>query len=61
MTSVCSKIRVTLIFNVVTFDAEPIGAMNIHPPSSVIVSARLRPMVKLARWLFQRHRHAFDE
>ena len=42
-------------------DAPPVRAQDLDPPRYVIVSARVSPMVELARWLFERHRIPFEE
>ena len=36
-------------------------AEDLDPPRYVIVSARISPMVELARWLFERHRIPYHE
>ncbi|MCU1383189.1 MAG: Cytochrome [Acidobacteria bacterium] len=42
-------------------DAPPIRSEDLDPPRYVIVSARVSPMVELARWLFERHRIPYEE
>src|SRR3954467_13489035 len=42
-------------------DAQPLRAEDLDPPRYVIVSARVSPMVELARWLFERHRIPYEE
>ena len=39
----------------------PIPAEDLDPPRYVVVSARVSPMVELARWLFERHQIPYDE
>jgi cytochrome P450/glutathione S-transferase len=42
-------------------DAHPTRAEDLDPPRYVIVSARVSPMMELARWLFERHHIPYDE
>ena len=42
-------------------DAQPLRAEDLDPPRYIIVSARVSPMVELARWLFERHRIPYEE
>ena len=43
-------------------EAQPVLlAEDFDPPRYVIVSARVSPMVELARWLFERHRIPYEE
>src|SRR4051812_30732725 len=42
-------------------DTQTARAEDLDPPRYVIVSARVSPMVELARWLFERHRIPFEE
>src|SRR4051812_45240623 len=42
-------------------DTQTARAEDLDPPRYVIVSARVSPMVELARWLFERHRIPYEE
>jgi hypothetical protein len=42
-------------------DAQPVRSEDLDPPRYVIVSARVSPIVELARWLFERHRIPYEE
>ena len=42
-------------------DAKSVRPEDLDPPRYVIVSARVSPMVELARWLFERYRIPYDE
>lgn len=42
-------------------DGRALTPDDLDPPRFVIVSARVSPMVELARWLFERHRIPYEE
>jgi cytochrome P450 len=44
-----------------TPDVQPAWVKDLDPPRYVIVSARVSPMVELARWLFERHHIPYEE
>jgi cytochrome P450 len=44
-----------------TTNAQPPWVQDLDPPRYVIVSARVSPMVELARWLFERHHIPYEE